>query len=631
MNELNEEQREAVESEHKNSLVIAGAGSGKTKVLTHRATHLVENKEIPEYKIMATTFTNKAANEMKERIKDMTGRNKCDIMMGTFHSICLRLLKKYAKEEVVKPNFTIADEKKKQSILKKIIKEMSLEDDLNYKLAGSYISNYKTKLLEPDDAETRAENNYEREKIIPIYREYQSQLRNSGNVDFDDLIMLTVKMLRRDEEARNRITSLYDHVLIDEYQDTNEAQLALLQIMSQGADMFAVGDDSQSIYAFRGAKIDNMLEFEQHFPEAKVFMLERNYRSTENILEAANKVIENNSSQREKKLWTEKGQGSKIPVNVHDDPGCEAEHIAERIRSLVLSREYDYGDIAILYRTNAQSRPIEQEMMARATPYTVVSGTKFFERMEIRDIMAYLYLIENANDTMSMERIINVPKRGIGKTTVNKLLVQAQDKEFSMYELCKRGEYELSSRASSKVDSFITLIDDLKREAADMSVDELIRLVINTTGYEQYIKRQQGDDGRMENVEELIAMSRQYDSLYEFLNDVSLMTDQDSIEDNNSVKLMTVHAAKGLEFPVVFIVGAEEGMFPHGNSLNSDEDIEEERRLFHVAMTRAEDKLFISYCTARQMGWGLVQTEPSRFINEIPNHLKKGATEWNQF
>lgn len=643
LDELNEPQREAVEYTEGPLMVIAGAGSGKTRVLTYRIAHLIE-KEVDPFNILALTFTNKAAREMKERISKVVGANEAkNLWMGTFHSIFARILRVEAPRLGYPSDFTIYDTQDTQSVIKKVLDELQLDKDIYKPKQVLYrISQFKNNLItvrsyhntpELIEADTAAM----RPKMGDVYRTYVDKCFKSGAMDFDDLLLRTNEVLTRFPEVLAKYQERFKYILVDEYQDTNHSQYLIVKALaSRYENLCVVGDDAQSIYAFRGANIRNILSFKQDYPDAKVVPLEQNYRSTKTIVGAANQIIAQNRDQLEKNVWTANEQGSTIPIYRALTDADEARYVASQIWELQLNEHLKNKDIAILYRTNAQSRAIEEALRKRNLPYRVYGGTSFFQRKEIKDLVAYLRLLINQNDEEALLRIINYPTRGIGQTTLNKLTVASGEFDKSLYEIIENiGRYAskigINSSTATKLNNFITMIKSFKVMLQSHDVYEVSMHVAKTTGLLKTLREDDTPEGisRLENVQELLNSIQGYvdeqkqldegdPSLSGFLENVALATDADNEDDdNNKVSLMTVHLAKGLEFPAVFIVGLEENLFPSMMNLNTRQELEEERRLFYVALTRAEKFAQLTYSVSR-FRWGkIVDSEPSRFLEEI--------------
>lgn len=613
---LNNEQREAVMITEGPLLVLAGAGSGKTRVLTTRVAYLVKEKGINPYNILAITFTNKAANEMKERIYNMLGEVAHYIQISTFHSFGLLILKENYKLLGYKNNFTILDSDDSLTVIKKVMKELNLDPkQYNPNAIRSKISGAKNELMGPDEYEKYANTDFE-QKVVSVYKNYQNKLFVSNSVDFEDLLILPIKLFRMYPEILNKYQERFKYIMIDEYQDTNQAQYVLTKMISEKyKNICVVGDESQSIYSFRGSNYRNILNFEKDYPDAKVVLLEKNYRSTQTILNAANDVIKNNKQRKDKKLWTDNEEGCKVKYHRTIDEKEEAYYVVEQIYKL-LEQDIPKKEIAVLYRTNAQSRQIEEALLRENIPYKVIGSFYFYNRKEIKDLIAYLKVIYNEYDDNSLLRIINVPKRGIGQKTIENLNQKALIEGKSIYEVIDSGK-ELE---------FKKLIEELKTIKDNVSLTELVESVLNKSGIKQELINEKTieADIRLENLEEFKTITKEFEerngiiSLEEFLNEISLVSDIEEYKNNDdAITLMTVHSAKGLEFSYVFIVGLEEGLFPHRNSLFDINDIEEERRLCYVAITRAKKQLWLINARQRSIFGSCNFNQPSRFVNEI--------------
>ena len=645
---LNPAQREAVLHTGSPLLIVAGAGSGKTRVLTNRIAYLLAARAVAPYEILAITFTNKAAGEMRERVQALVGPRGKSIWVSTFHSACVRILRQEAVAAGYKPNFTIYDQSDSQRLVALIGKDLNL-DPKRYapRQIHAMISNAKNELMGPADYANQTTNHFE-EVVAETYAIYQKKLHEGNVFDFDDLIMKTVELLQRHPEVKARYRSRFRHVLVDEYQDTNHAQYVLVRELvgteSDGfspAELCVVGDADQSIYAFRGATIRNILQFEEDYPSARTILLEQNYRSTQNILSAANAVITNNASRKAKNLWTDSGAGSAIITYEADDERDEAEFVMSEIRSLQSDGISQPGDTAIFYRTNNQSRPFEEVFMRNAIPYKVVGGVRFYERKEVRDLLAYLRVLANPYDEISLRRIINTPKRGIG----DKAIAALDEMDIPLWDALFRADQarDLTARAISAIDQFANLMATLRTMVeSGFKPSVIAEAVIEQSGLgaELSDSTDPQDEGRLENIEELVAVAQEYEedesligaddqpeeiSLVGFLERVSLVADSDQIPDGEDhggvVTLMTLHTAKGLEFPTVFLTGLEEGVFPHSRSLGDPNEIEEERRLAYVGLTRARERLYLSRASTRFMFGTPTYNAPSRFFSEIPEEL----------
>ena len=636
---LNEPQRQAVMATDEPLLILAGAGSGKTRVLTHRTAYLIEECGVNPYNIMAITFTNKAAGEMRERIDQMVGYGSESIWVCTFHSTCVRILRRYIDRLGFGTNFTIYDSDDQKTLMKDICKRLEIDTKMyKEKMFLSAISSAKDELIDPIEFETRAAGDYVKRKQAQVYREYQQALKQNNALDFDDLIMKTVELFKLDKEVLASYQDRFRYIMVDEYQDTNTAQFELIRLLAlKYQNLCVVGDDDQSIYKFRGANIYNILNFEHHFPDATVIKLEQNYRSTQNILDAANAVIANNQGRKEKRLWTDNGAGDKITFEQLDTAAEEADFVARDIARRVRKGEYQYKDCAILYRTNAQSRLFEERFITANIPYKIFGGVNFYARKEVKDLLAYLKTIDNGQDDLAVRRIINIPKRGIGAASINKVALYAQEQEISFYDaLCVAEQVPGLGKAAAKIRLFVLFIQSMKAKAKLLSVADLLQEVIETTGYVRELEAEGTDEAeaRIENIDELISKAVDYaegeeaPTLNGFLENVALVADIDSFDENRDyVVLMTLHSAKGLEFPNVYLAGLEDGLFPSYMSITSDNsqaEIEEERRLAYVGITRAKKNLTITSARVRMVRGQTQYGKVSRFVREIPPELLSG-------
>ena len=636
---LNEPQRQAVMANDGPLLILAGAGSGKTRVLTHRTAYLIEECGVNPYNIMAITFTNKAAGEMRERIDQMVGYGSESIWVCTFHSTCVRILRRYIDRLGFGTNFTIYDSDDQKTLMKDICKRLEIDTKMyKEKMFLSAISSAKDELIDPIEFETRAAGDYVKRKQAQVYREYQQALKQNNALDFDDLIMKTVELFKLDKEVLASYQDRFRYIMVDEYQDTNTAQFELIRLLAlKYQNLCVVGDDDQSIYKFRGANIYNILNFEHHFPDATVIKLEQNYRSTQNILDAANAVIANNQGRKEKRLWTDNGAGDKITFEQLDTAAEEADFVARDIARRVRKGEYQYKDCAILYRTNAQSRLFEERFITANIPYKIFGGVNFYARKEVKDLLAYLKTIDNGQDDLAVRRIINIPKRGIGAASINKVALYAQEQEISFYDaLCVAEQVPGLGKAAAKIRPFVLFIQSMKAKAKLLSVADLLQEVIETTGYVRELEAEGTDEAeaRIENIDELISKAVDYaegeeaPTLNGFLENVALVADIDSFDENSDyVVLMTLHSAKGLEFPNVYLAGLEDGLFPSYMSITSDNsqaEIEEERRLAYVGITRAKKNLTITSARVRMVRGQTQYGKVSRFVREIPPELLSG-------
>ncbi len=632
---LNEQQKQGVFAVDGPVLLLAGAGSGKTRVLTHRIAYLIDEIGVQPYNIMAITFTNKAAGEMRERVDSIIGYGASQVWVSTFHSTCVRILHRYIDRIGYDNNFTIYDTDDQKTVMKEVCKRLQIDTKmLKEKAILSAISSAKDELISSVDYQLQAMGDYHQEKIGKAYVEYQSVLRKNNALDFDDLIMKTVELFKSCPEVLDNYQDRFRYIMVDEYQDTNTAQFELVRLLADKyRNLCVVGDDDQSIYKFRGANIRNILDFEKVYPEAQVVKLEQNYRSTQNVLDAANSVIQNNRGRKEKALWTKKGQGSLVHFRQFDTAYEEAEFVADDIARKKRKGIADYGESAVLYRTNAQARMLEERFILEGIPYDVVGGTNFYARREIKDMLAYLKTVDNGKDDVAARRIINVPKRGIGAATIARVQEYADMKGISFYDALKEaGQITSVSRSAAKLEPFVTMIQSFRSKLEYYGLEGLIKDIVETTGYVRELEASDEEDAedRIHNIDELISKIVSYEenhedaSLSEFLEEVALVADIDRIEGESSrVLLMTLHSAKGLEFPHVYLTGMEDGVFPGYGAVTSDDDeeMEEERRLAYVGITRAKDDLTLT-CAKRRMVRGETQYNAvSRFVEEIPEEL----------
>ena len=622
---LNDKQREAVYTTDGPLLILAGAGSGKTTVLINRIAYLIGAKNVFPSQILAITFTNKAASELKTRLETMLGSEGEMVWASTFHSLCVRILRRDIEKIGYPSSFNIFDRADQLTVVKECLKEMGI-DDKTYppKSVLSTIGRAKDELLTPEDMAKKITGDFRLEKVAQIYALYQKKLHKYGSLDFDDIIMLTVKLFSEQPDVLKYYQSRFQYIMVDEYQDTNHAQYSLVSMLAGGhGNLCVVGDDDQSIYKFRGADIGNILSFEKQYTNSKVIKLEENYRSTQNILDAANNVIKNNMGRKGKELWTSKGKGEKIKLiraqNEHD----EGQKIAERISELTYNG-YSYNDFAILYRTNAQSRVIENMLLRNAIPYRVLGGLRFFDRKEIKDILAYMKLINNPSDNISLKRIINEPKRGIGKKSVDDAELLSAQQNTSMFQVCEE--------STGKLRAFADMINQIK--AKDLSISKMVEEILDKTGYLEVLVNENTVEAttRIENIKELVTDAMEYEKSEEgettlagYLEKISLVADVDNYDETQDVVvMMTLHSAKGLEFPVVFIAGMEDGIFPGYQSIIAGDELEEERRLCYVGITRAKQILHISHAFSRNLFGSTSYNQPSRFLAEIPSDLIDG-------
>ena len=634
---LNNKQREAVFYTEGPLLILAGAGSGKTRVLTHRIAYLIEEKGVNPWNILAITFTNKAAGEMRERVDRIVGFGSESIWVSTFHSTCVRILRRHIDRLGFGTNFTIYDADDQKTLMKDVCKQLQIDTKI-YKERNllAAISSAKDEMILPDEYELNAAGDYHKQKIAKVYREYQKQLKANNALDFDDLLVKTVQLLQTQPDILEYYQERFRYIMVDEYQDTNTVQFQLISILAKKyRNLCVVGDDDQSIYKFRGANIKNILNFEDVFEDAYVIKLEQNYRSTETILQAANGVIRNNYGRKEKALWTENGEGDKLVFEQFDNAYDEADYVVSDIREHVREGERSYNEHAILYRTNAQSRIFEEKFVTANIPYKVIGGINFYARKEIKDLLAYLKTIDNGMDDLAVRRIINVPKRGIGLTTVNRVQENATERGVSFYEALRTADMIPGiGKAAAKLVSFVALIEHFKESAKTMSVSELMQEILDFTGYLDDLEEEGKEEAeaRKENIDELLSKIASYEESCEdeaptlsgFLEEVALVADVDSLDENSDyVILMTLHSAKGLEFPEVYMVGMEDGIFPSYMTVTEGdlEELEEERRLCYVGITRAMENLTLT-CARRRMIRGEMQyNKMSRFLKEIPVHL----------
>ncbi|MBH1939801.1 DNA helicase PcrA [Mobilitalea sibirica] len=645
---LNPEQQRAVFHDKGPLLILAGAGSGKTRVLTHRIAYLIEEREVNPWNILAITFTNKAAKEMRERVDKIVGYGSESIWVSTFHSTCVRILRRYIDTLGYDRSFTIYDTDDQKSLMREVCKYLEIDTKkMNERGILSVISKAKDELVSPEEFALRAQGDYQQSKYAQAYTEYQKRLKLNNALDFDDLIVKTVELFQTNKEALNYYQNRFRYIMVDEYQDTNTAQFRLIHLLSMGLNEYGereynlcvVGDDDQSIYKFRGANIHNILNFEQAFPNTKVIKLEQNYRSTKSILNTANEVICNNKGRKDKSLWTDNEEGQPVCFTQFATDFEEADQITSEIKRYVEAGEAGYNDFAILYRTNAQSRLFEEKLILRNIPYKIVGGVNFYSRREIKDILAYLKTIDNGMDSIAVKRIINVPRRGIGLTTIDKVNDYAIRNDISFYEALTRAQSIPGlERTASKITPFVSLIEGLKSRLTKegYSLNELIDDILDATGYLRELEEDNSEEAkdRIANIDELVNKLVSYEenaeeepTLSGFLEEVALVSDIDSLDETNEhIVLMTLHSAKGLEFPYVYLSGMEEGIFPGYMAIhaeNPEEEIEEERRLCYVGITRAMKGLSLSAAKQRMLRGETQFNRPSRFINEIPRYLLK--------
>ncbi|ELJ9061030.1 DNA helicase PcrA [Staphylococcus pseudintermedius] len=631
---MNKEQSEAVRTTEGPLLIMAGAGSGKTRVLTHRIAYLLDEKDVSPYNILAITFTNKAAKEMKERVQALVGEEAEVIWMSTFHSMCVRILRRDADRIGIERNFTIIDPTDQKSVIKDVLKRENI-DPKKYepRIFIGEISKLKNDLLTPAKAEAEADDFYSR-MVATVYKGYQQQLVRNQALDFDDLIMTTIRLFERVPDVLDFYQNKFQYIHVDEYQDTNTAQYTLVNMLAQKfKNLCVVGDSDQSIYGWRGANIHNILSFEKDYPNARTIFLEQNYRSTKTILQAANEVIRHNTERKPKGLWTANQQGEKIHYYEAMSERDETEYVVREIFKQQ-KKGKRYKDMAVLYRTNAQSRVLEETFLKSNIPYVMVGGQKFYDRKEIKDLLSYLRLIANSADDISLQRIINVPKRGIGPSSVEKIATYAVDHELTMFDALAEVDFiGLSKKVTQAAAEFYQLMSNLMQEQEFLEVSEIVDEVLEKSGYREMLEREQSIESRsrLENIDEFMSVPVDYEkntpleeqSLINFLTDLSLVADVDGANLEDGVTLMTMHSAKGLEFPIVFIIGMEESIFPHIRAIQSESDheMEEERRISYVAITRAEEELYLSHATSRTLFGRPQSNERSRFLNEIPEEL----------
>ncbi len=632
---LNNKQYEAVTNTEGPCLVIAGAGSGKTKVLTHKIAYLMSNNNVLPWNILAITFTNKAAKEMKERIELLVGDAAKDMWIGTFHSICVRILRKFIDRIGFDSSFIIFDTSDQKTMIKQILKDLQLDEKLfSDRAVISEISNAKNEMLEPDSYSVKAHGDFRKERIAEVYERYQKRLKENNAIDFDDIINYTIKIFMENPDVLEYYSNKFKYILVDEYQDTNKSQFTLITLLaSKYGNITAVGDNDQGIYSFRGADISNILNFERDFPGTKIIKLEQNYRCTGNILKVANAVIKNNEVKYDKKLWTENEIGNLPKIFSADNEYDEGRYVAEQIEHLIREEKYKYSDFAVLYRMNTQSRAIEEILRRESIPYKIVGGLKFYERKEIKDIISYLRLVQNPSDNLSLNRVINEPKRGIGKTSLDKIAQIATENSVSMYEVIKHADTYGLNRVYLNSREFIDCIDSIIFKKDDLTISELVKKILKDTGYTRALENENTveAENRIANLEEFLNVAVEFEEesadngLSDFLEGITLSSDLDNMEETEeSVTLMTLHSAKGLEFPVVFLIGMEEGIFPGYKSIGEQKELEEERRLCYVGVTRAKENLFLTNSKQRTTFGSTTHNPPSRFLQEIPKELLDG-------
>ena len=638
LNGLNNKQYEAVINTDGPCLVIAGAGSGKTKVLTHKIAYLMEEKNVKPWNILAITFTNKAANEMKTRVEGLVGDAAKDMWIGTFHSICVKILRRFIDRIGYDTSFIIFDTSDQRTLIKECIKACDLDEKMFADRAVlSEISNAKNEMLEPMQYALRTGGDFRKEKITTVYSLYQRRLKENNAVDFDDIINLTIKILMENPDVLEYYSDKFRYILVDEYQDTNKSQFTLVTMLaSKYGNITVVGDNDQGIYSFRGADISNILNFERDYPGTKIIKLEQNYRCSGNILNAANAVIKNNTVKYKKELWTENDIGELPNVFCGDNEYDEGSYIVEQINRLRREEYFKYQDFTVLYRMNAQSRAIEDILRRENIPYKIIGGLKFYERKEIKDAIAYLRLIYNPADNLSLKRIINEPKRGVGKTSIDNISKIAEDSNVSMYEVIKNAADYGLNRVFVNTREFVEQIEYLISKKNELTISELIKETLNKTGYTKALENENTIEAetRIQNLEEFLTVAIEFEEeasenpLAEFLEGITLSSDIDGMEEEeDSITLMTLHTAKGLEFPVVFLVGMEEGIFPGYKSIGEPKELEEERRLCYVGITRAKQFLFLTCAKQRTIFGSTTYNGPSRFLTEIPEEYLKGYEE----
>lgn len=637
---LNDKQYEAVINTEGPCLVIAGAGSGKTKVLTHKIAYIMEQQKALPWNILAITFTNKAANEMKERIEGLVGDQGKDMWIGTFHSICVRILRKFIDRIGFESSFIIFDSSDQKTLIKQCMKELEIDDKLlNDRSIATEISNAKNDMIEPDSYALKAHGDFRKEKISNVYTLYQKRLKDNNAIDFDDIINYTIKILMENPDVLEYYSNKFQYILVDEYQDTNKSQFTLVTMLaSKHGNITAVGDNDQGIYSFRGADISNILNFEKDFPGTKIIKLEQNYRCTGNILKVANAVIKNNEVKYDKKLWTENEVGNLPKVFSADNEYEEGRYIAEQIEHLRRNEKYKYSDFAVLYRMNTQSRAIEEILRREAIPYKIIGGLKFYERKEIKDIISYLRLVQNTSDNLSLNRIINEPKRGIGKTSLDNIAQVAEQSNTSMYEVIKNADQYGLNRVYLNSREFINCMEEIIEKKDELTLSELVKKILKDTGYTRALENENTveAENRIANLDEFLTVAMEFEEeaadngLSDFLEGITLSSDLDNMEETEeTVTLMTLHSAKGLEFPVVFLVGMEEGIFPGYKSIGEQKELEEERRLCYVGVTRAKENLFLTNSKQRTTFGSTTHNLPSRFLQEIPKDLLDGYEDAN--
>ncbi|WP_079422185.1 DNA helicase PcrA [Clostridium oryzae] len=641
---LNKEQYVAATTVQGPLLILAGAGSGKTRVITYRIAHMIQDLGIYPSQILAITFTNKAAEEMRGRVRNMVGDDVDNMWISTFHSSCVRILRREIDKLGYKKDFTIYDSYDQKTLIKQCMKELSINDkDITESEMLSRIGKAKDNLISADKFKKENQFNFRENKIADVYLLYEKKLKANNALDFDNLLFKTVELFQKNRDVLEFYQRKFKYIMVDEYQDTNRCQYEFIRLLAQShKNICVVGDDDQCIYEFRGADIKNILDFERDYPNAKVIKLEENYRSKSNILEAANNVIRNNAERKDKALRTEADSGDKIKIYRAESDRDEGEFVAAEIKKAVMNEKRKYSEFAILYRTNAQSRIFEEIFVKRDIPYRLIGGLKFYDRKEIKDIMAYLKVLNNLDDDISLQRIVNVPKRNIGATTVEKLLQYGNEYEDSLFNIMLDAEAlpSITARTKNSISKFVNLMEDLLAKKEELTVSELLNAVLEDTGYLKELKQSNEveDQSRIENIEQLVSEAVDFEnssedkSLSAFLEKVSLVADVDNYDEQaETVVLMTVHSAKGLEFPVVFMVGMENGIFPGTASFNSEHEMEESRRLCYVGITRAKEKLYMTSAQMRRVFGSITSHEASDFLKEIPDNIKENLNGKNGF
>ncbi|MGF2384442.1 DNA helicase PcrA [Lentilactobacillus otakiensis] len=634
---LNKDQKDAVVHTEGPVLIMAGAGSGKTRVLTHRIAYIIEHNHIMPWRILAITFTNKAAREMRERVTKLLGEGGNDVWVSTFHALCVRILRRHIDLLGYNKAFTIADTSEQRTLVKRVLRDLNIDPKkFDPRSVLSSISNAKNDLLTPKAFKAQANSAFD-QIVADVYERYQAELKQNQSLDFDDLIMITIQLFEEHKDILESYQDKFQYIHVDEYQDTNEAQYRLVNTLAKkNQNICVVGDADQSIYGWRGANMQNILDFKKDYPAAHVTLLEQNYRSTKTVLDAANSVIAHNDNRADKNLWTENPKGDQISYYRGQTENDEARYVVAKIQEEMAKPNLNYGSFAILYRTNAQSRVIEETLLKSNIPYTMVGGHKFYDRKEIRDALSYLTLLANPNDSMSFERVINEPKRGIGQASIERLRLFANDHGWSLLEASKNVDLanEISTRAKNSISEFEQTMSAIAAKMDQLSITDITEEILDKSSYLSTLKASKSLEAqtRLENLEEFISVTQKYDeenegetgqqNLVNFLSDLALVSDQDSLEEDNAqVTLMTLHAAKGLEFPVVFLMGMEEGLFPLSRAAADESELQEERRLAYVGITRAKEKLYLTNAYSRML-YGRRQNNPeSRFVNEISPEL----------